>query len=132
MLRKWMVSSAVAAMLVVGVVGAAMAADETPAPPYGAGQCTEFVDVNGDGVCDNAPQDGTGNQNQRGGQGNQGNRPSQAGTGQGTYGSADFVDADGDGQCDLWQDADGDGVNDAAPRDGTGNRNQRGGGRGQR
>lgn len=132
MLRKWMVSTAVAAMLVVGVVGAAMAADETPALPYGAGTCVNFVDADGDGVCDNAPQDGTGSQNQRGGQGNQGLRPSQAGTGQGTYGSANFVDADGDGECDLWQDADGDGVNDAAPRDGTGSQNQRGGGRGQR
>lgn len=137
MLRKWMTSFLVAALLVVAVAGAALAVDETTAAPYGSGQCTEFVDADGDGVCDNAGQNGMGNGSRRGMQGNrtgmQGNRTGMGGNrtgmggGQGLNRSGNFVDADGDGQCDLWQDADGDGVNDAAPRNGTGNQHQRGG-----
>jgi hypothetical protein len=123
MLRKWMVSTAVAGLLAVGVAGAAMAQDTAAVPPYGVGACTEFVDANGDGVCDNAPQDGAGAAYGRSAQGG----------GQGINGGDAFVDADGDGQCDLWQDADGDGVNDAAPQDGSGSQNGRSsGGRGGR
>lgn len=133
MLRKWMTAVVMAALLVVMVVGAAMAADDTPAAPYGPGQCTEFVDANGDGVCNNAPQNGTGNAYGRGGQGRHAGMGARnaAGQGQGQYRSDNFVDADGDGRCDLWQDEDGDGVNDSAPRNGTGNKHQRGGGRGR-
>ncbi len=137
MLRKWMTSFLVAALLVVAVAGAALAVDETTAPPYGSGQCTEFVDADGDGVCDNAGQNGMGAGPRQGMRGNRtgmgaGNRAGMgagmsANAGQGLNRSGNFVDADGDGQCDLWQDADGDGVNDAAPRDGTGNQHQRGG-----
>ena len=128
MLRKWIVSSTVAGMLIVGVAGAALAADTTAAvPPYGTGQCTQFVDANGDGVCDNAQQNGGVGGGLR--QGAQGGQAGQAGTGLGVNRSASFVDANGDGQCDLFQDANGDGVNDSAPRDGTGNQQQRGGGR---
>ncbi len=133
MLRKWMTSALVAALLVVAVVGAALAADETVTAPVGPGQCTEFVDADGDGVCDNAGQNGMGNGSRRGMQGNrtgmQGNRTGMGGmgAGQGLNQSGNFVDADGDGQCDLWQDADGDGVNDSAPRDGTGNQHGRSG-----
>jgi len=81
--------------------------------------CEEFVDEDGDGVCDNcdgeglAPQDGTGNQYGRNedravrgrGTGNQG---------KGAY-CDEFVDEDGDGVCDN---CDGEGL---APQDGTGN-----------
>jgi hypothetical protein len=122
MLRKWMVSTAVAGLLAVGIAGAAMAQDTAVAPPYGGGACTEFVDADGDGVCDNALQDGTGAAYGR----------SVRGGGQGLNGGDSFVDADGDGQCDLWQDADGDGANDSAPQDGTGSQNGRSGGRGGR
>lgn len=137
MLRKWMTAALVAALLVVAVAGAAMAADEPLTPPVGPGQgqgpgqCAEFVDADGDGVCDNAGQGRLGAGPRQSAQGMQGNRTGmsgarRAGMGQGMGQSmgqgAGFVDANGDGQCDLWQDADGDGVNDNAPRDGTGNR----------
>ena len=129
MLRKWMVSFLAAALLVVAVAGAALAVDETTAPPYGSGQCTEFVDADGDGVCDNAGQGGMGAGPRQGMRGNRAGMGAgqSANAGQGLNRSGNFVDANGDGQCDLWQDADGDGVNDAAPRDGTGSQHQRGG-----
>ncbi|WP_125115251.1 hypothetical protein [Agathobaculum sp. Marseille-P7918] len=82
---------------------------------YGTGRGQYFVDANGDGVCDNC------------------------GTGRGQY----FVDADGDGVCDncgtgrgqYFVDADGDGVCDnctqqgLCPRDGSGRQNGWGRGR---
>jgi len=86
--------------------------------------CDEYVDEDGDGVCDNcdgeglAPQDGTGNQNGRTdvnvagrtkGVGYQGNSKS----------CDEFVDEDGDGVCDN---CDGEGL---APQDGTGNQKGR-------
>jgi hypothetical protein len=122
MLRKWMTSALVAALLVVAVAGAALAVDETASAPFAPGQCTNFVDADGDGVCDNAGQNAAGGNMRRGMQVNR-----SATGGQGLHQSGNFVDANGDGQCDLWQDANGDGVNDSAPRDGTGNQHQRSG-----
>ena len=69
MMRKFVpVIAAAALVLVVGSSAYAADAQGTPAPaPYGQGQCANFVDANGDGVCDNlgqnvAPRDGTGSQ----------------------------------------------------------------------
>ena len=82
--------------------------------------CDEFVDEDGDGVCDNcdgeglAPQDGTGNQYGR-------NRTDKAVRGRGNGNQEkgancqEFVDEDGDGVCDN---CDGEGL---TPQDGTGN-----------
>jgi len=82
--------------------------------------CDEFVDEDGDGVCDNcdgeglAPQDGTGNQYGRNGVDrtvrgrNNVNQDKRANC-------DEFVDEDGDGVCDNY---DGEGL---APQDGTGN-----------
>lgn len=72
----------------------------------GDGVCDYFVDEDGDGVCDHCTGDGTGNQ----------------GSGQG----ANFVDEDGDGVCDLFVDEDGDGVCDHCIGDGTGNNRRNG------
>lgn len=90
----------------------------------GAGECENFVDEDGDGICDLAAQDGTGQQYGRGMahmafQGRHGGRnwAQQRGMGQGQG----FEDGDGDGVCDHFLDEDGDGINDAAPQDGTGN-----------
>ncbi len=120
MIRKLMVPvfAALALVMVMGTV--ALAADEPVTRPNGPGQCVNFVDENGDGVCDNAgrqaaPRDGTGNQYGAG--------QRQAGQGAGQGGNGAFVDADGDGACDnLGQ--------NVPPRDGTGR--QHGGANGQR
>ncbi|HPF17402.1 MAG TPA: hypothetical protein PLN92_07475 [Thermotogota bacterium] len=82
----------------------------------------EYVDEDGDGVCDNcdgeglAPQDGTGNQ-----KGRADARTSVKGMGyQNKAQSCDeYVDEDGDGVCDN---CDGEGL---APQDGTGNQKGR-------
>ena len=122
MIRKLMVPvfAALALVMVLGTV--ALAADEPVTRPNGPGQCVNFVDENGDGVCDNAgqqagPRDGTGNQygaGQRQGGMRMGQR--QAGNGAGQGGNGAFVDADGDGVCDnLGQ--------NVPPRDGTGRQN---------
>ncbi len=73
MIRKFVpVIAAVALVLVMGTVAYAADAPAT----VGAGQCANFVDTNGDGICDNLgqnvpPRDGTGSQNGRTtGQGN--------------------------------------------------------------
>ena len=97
MIRKFVpVIAALALVLVVGTV--AYAADAPATAPTGQGQCTNFVDADGDGVCDNLgqnvpPRDGTGSQFGAGQQGQAG-----LGTEQGSNGA--FVDADGDGICD--------------------------------
>jgi hypothetical protein len=118
MSRKITVTALVALLLTLVISTGAFAQDAAPAPgQYGAGQCVNFVDADGDGVCDNAgtgarPQDGTGNSYGAGARGTV-----QAGNG--TPGSA-FVDADGDGTCDnLGQ--------NVPARSGTGNQNGRGG-----
>ena len=55
MIRKFVpVIAALALVLVVGT--AAYAADAPATAPYGQGQCANFVDANGDGVCDNLGQ----------------------------------------------------------------------------
>ncbi len=65
----------------------------------GCGNQANFVDANGDGVCDNfIDEDGDGICDTR------------ANRGQGR-----FVDADGDGVCDNFVDEDGDGINDRSP-----------------
>ena len=124
--KKWMQISVLARSL--SLIGAmALTVVAFAAGPSGQGgngnQATfqqqacgmgEFVDADGDGVCDNA---GLGRM-----------------WGQGAGGAA-FVDANGDGVCDNWADADGDGINDNAPRpqDGTGMKHGRmGRGRGGR
>jgi len=72
MTRKFIVALSVAALLVFTLAMTAMAAD--PAPAYGAGPnanamqnyvdangdglCDNFSDADGDGICDNAPQGG--------------------------------------------------------------------------
>ena len=73
----------------------------------GTGLCSNYVDADGDGVCDHAPQDGTGEQH---------GQSSSVGT---------APHGDQDGSCDNYVDEDGDGVNDSAPHDGTGNQHGR-------
>lgn len=97
------------------------------------GTCDDFVDEDGDGVCDNAPLDGTGaGIGAMTRQGFRANNQAAAGMrGQGGQGlGAAFVDADGDGVCDNFLDEDGDGISDIAPRDRSGS--QFGQGRGSR
>jgi hypothetical protein len=65
----------------------------------GDGVCDNFIDADGDGVCDNCTGKGTGKGNRTG---------------------SDFVDADGDGICDNFIDADGDGVCDNCTGNGKG------------
>lgn len=131
MSRKLMVTLALALVMVLSVSAAVFAQGPGPANTQGGqqmwqqqdgtglGTCTDFVDEDGDGVCDNALMDGThaqaGMMARRGGQSQmQGQMLRGQGLGE------DFVDANGDGVCDLFVDADGDGINDAAPQDGTG------------
>lgn len=92
----------IAALLVLGVTTAAFAQDDTPTPTCPNGG---WVDADGDGVCDNAPQDGSGQQ--RGRQGGQGMSPGMnQPNGQGRQGGQamgqgqGFEDVDGDGVCD--------------------------------
>jgi hypothetical protein len=121
----------IAALALVLVLGTVAYAADAPAT-YGAGQCANFVDANGDGVCDNLgqnvpPRDGTGSQYGTGSQNNgqYGAGQGQAAVGTGVGGNGSFVDADNDGVCDnLGQ--------NVPPRDGTGSQNgktttQRGG-----
>ena len=82
------------------------------------GTCVNFIDEDGDGVCDNALLGGVGGQvGTMSRQNLQANSQSALG-GQGL--GTDFVDADNDGACDNFVDADGDGISDIAPQDGTG------------
>jgi hypothetical protein len=91
MKRNFVIATLVALMLVTGLVITASA--QTPQPTAPAGACANgWVDANNDGVCDNAPRDGSGQQyGMRSGQGQ-----GMQGAGQG----ANFVDANNDGVCD--------------------------------
>ena len=92
--------------------------DPTLNPTGELGTCVNFIDEDGDGVCDNALLGGVGGQvGTMSRQNLQANSQSALG-GQGL--STDFVDANGDGACDNFVDADGDGISDIAPQDGTG------------
>ncbi|MEZ4832218.1 MAG: hypothetical protein R2873_09490 [Caldilineaceae bacterium] len=100
MSRKLSISFLMALILVMAISVAAMAAGPGPQNPdagigINGGLYGEFIDADGDGVCDSYVDrvpalDGTGSQwgAQAGGQ------AKQAGTG------VNFVDADGDGVCD--------------------------------
>lgn len=117
MIRKFVpVIAALALVLVLGTVAYAADAPAT----YGAGQCANFVDADGDGVCDNLgqnmpPRDGTGSQ-YGAGSSQYGAGQGQAAVGTGAGGGSSFVDADNDGVCDnLGQ--------NVPPRDGTGSQN---------
>jgi len=127
MKRSTLLALTLGLMMVLVISGAALAQDTTTPAPV-AGACgANFVDADGDGVCDNAGA-GVGAMNgQRSGMRGQGMRGT--GIGNGTNGA--FVDANGDGQCDNFVDADGDGVNDNAPHDGTGRQIGRAGGMGR-
>jgi|JI10StandDraft_1071094.scaffolds.fasta_scaffold615123_2 hypothetical protein len=132
MKRSTLLALTLGLMMVLVISGAALAQDTTTPAPV-AGACgANFVDADGDGVCDNAGA-GVGAMNgQRSamrGQGMRGTGLQGTGVGNGTNGT--FVDANGDGQCDTFVDADGDGVNDNAPQDGTGRQIGRTGGMGR-
>ncbi|MBK8047074.1 MAG: hypothetical protein IPK16_08100 [Anaerolineales bacterium] len=120
MIRKLMVPVFAALAMVMVMGTAAFAADAPVAQPSVAGQCVNFVDADGDGVCDNAGQ--------QLGQGS--GQPAVQGTGLGLNTNDAFVDADGDGVCDN--------LGTQVPlRDGTGSQNgasnaQRGGMGGRR
>lgn len=150
MKRIFALSSVIALVLVMAVAAIAWADDAVPgygpSPSYGDCPAGEFIDEDGDGVCDNAPRDGNVGPNERRGMMQQGRTAfgrdmfSRFGDGpmngsgpMGHHGTGhqgaghqgagpNFVDADGDGVCDNFVDEDGDGINDNAPRDGTGNR----------
>lgn len=95
----------------------------------GDGVCDEFVDEDGDGVCDNAGQNAMGEGNgYMGGRNAEFDENGPRGTHQGSNGGAGFVDADGDGVCDNCVDEDGDGVCDNA---GAGEQQQKGHGHGR-
>ena len=106
-------------LLVVGLMVGAMAAVALAATPGdgmpaaddriganfvdedGDGVCDEFVDEDGDGVCDNAGQNAMGEGNgYMGGRNAEFSENGPHGTHQGSNGGAGFVDADGDGVCD--------------------------------
>ena len=124
MIRKLMVPvfAALALVMVMGTV--AFAADAPVTQPAAAGQCVNFVDANGDGVCDNAGQQ-LGQRNGTGTRMGAGGQQAARGIGLGQNANGAFVDADGNGVCDnLGQ--------NVPARDGTGNQNgaasgQRGG-----
>ena len=74
MKRNFVIATLVALMLVTGLVVTASAQTPQPTPttPVTAGACANgsWVDANNDGVCDNAPRDGSGMQfGQQNGQG---------------------------------------------------------------
>ena len=133
MMRKGLMATMVAMMLILGVAAAAFAQGAgLNAGTPGAGLCPNGSDLDGDGVCDNwvdadgdgvndaAPRDGTGNRyGKRSGQ-QQSAPAGQVNQEQGAGRGMAFVDQNGDGVCDAYVDADGDGVNDAAPHNGTG------------
>lgn len=116
----------IAIVATLGLVAAAPALAEEPAPAPSAWQrmrqwfggdeapgAGQFVDEDGDGVCDVC-----------------GGQPGEAGYGR-AYGAGGFVDEDGDGLCDVCGAAPGEGQR-LAPADGTGNAYGRGQGvRGQ-
>ena len=108
MKRNFVIATLVALMLVTGLVvtASAQTVQPTPTTPVTTGACANgnFVDANNDGVCDNAPRDGSGQQyGMRNGQGlgmqGRGMQNGQ-GIGQGAGQGANFVDANNDGTCD--------------------------------
>lgn len=127
MKRNFVIATLVALMLVTGLVvtASAQAAQPAPTTPATAGACANgnWVDANNDGVCDNAPRDGSGmqfgQQNRQGmnrgqgqgmqAQGMQGRGMQGQGmqNGQGAGQGANFVDADNDGTCDNFGTAQG-------------------------
>jgi hypothetical protein len=127
MKRNFVIATLVALMLVTGLVvtASAQTAQPTPTTPVTAGACANgnWVDANNDGVCDNAPRDGSGMQfGQQNGQGmNRGNGQAQGqgmqgrgmqngqgqGMGQGAGQGANFVDENKDGVCDNFGTAQG-------------------------
>ena len=114
MKRNFVIATLVALMLVTGLVvtASAQTAQPTPTTPVTAGACANgnFVDANSDGVCDNAPRDGSGMQyGQAQGRGGMQGRGMQNGQGiaQGTGQGANFVDANNDGVCDNFGTAQG-------------------------
>ncbi|MCB0158280.1 MAG: hypothetical protein KDD83_09125 [Caldilineaceae bacterium] len=126
MKRKIAIAVVVASLLVLAVVVTVMAQGAGPAYGNQAGDGTcaygDFVDADGDGVCDNAGtyaggmgagSNGTqqGMMSARRGMGNA-SRGMNAGSGtqagQGMMGQG-YNDTDGDGVCDNFVDADGDG-----------------------
>ena len=99
---------------------------DNPSPAHGS----HFVDENGDGYNDNAPDaDGDGIPN--------GQDPDYERTGRGGRGMKGFVDENGDGINDNAPDADGDGIPNGQdpdyvrPQDGSGHKNGQGHGNGQ-
>ena len=64
MKRNFVIATLVALMLVTGLVATVSAPDAQPTPPPRSGACANgnWVDANNDGVCDNAPRDGSGMQ----------------------------------------------------------------------
>lgn len=118
MRNKLSISLAFALVLLLALAATALAQGPRNSNPgqNGPGLCENYIDEDGDGICDYAPRDGTGKHNGYAqGRG--------AGLGAGPYGSQD-------GSCDNYIDEDGDGVNDNAPRDGTGEQHGRHGQRG--
>ncbi len=151
MKRTVMMAAVFALVLVLGVVAVAAAqgpgpmapVDNPPGPaalgngPQANGfpgrfqdrsqaqvQLRNFVDEDGDGVCDNLGQmQGAAQRRGFAHRAALGNGTGQMGPHQGQglgHGAGNSVDADGDGVCDNFVDEDGDGINDLAPRDGTG------------
>lgn len=134
MKRKFALAFLVASLLVLALAVTVMAQGAGPGPGTGLqaadGTCLsgDFVDEDGDGVCDNA---GTGmqagaanrwNGDTDTGYGRQGMMSARRSmgdargmtSGQGMMGQ-DYADADGDGVCDHFVDEDGDGVCDNCP-----------------
>lgn len=110
-----LVALVLAVMLALPVAAQGQGYGNGPADGSGA-NCPngEFVDMNSDGVCDNAGTNGTANRyGSMAGQRNNVDRP-----GAGPHGG--FVDEDGDGQCDQFGDEDGDGICDNCQGDGNG------------
>ena len=68
MKRTLMIAAAVALMLALTVTVVASAQGTPAATPATPGACQNgnWVDANGDGVCDNTPRDGAGQQNGQG------------------------------------------------------------------
>ncbi len=104
-------------LLTTLTIGTAVPATAAPCG-YGRGpHCGQnYVDADGDGVCDNYTY--------AGGNGFNGN-----GCGRNPYCGQNYVDADGDGICDNFVDNNGDGINDNCP--GFGNGQGRRNGQGQ-
>jgi hypothetical protein len=130
MKRNFVIATLVALMLVAGLVATVSAQTAQPTTPAGACANGNFVDENKDGVCDNAPRDGSGMQNGQGmnrgrgqGQGMQGSGM-QNGQGQGMGQGANFVDENKDGVCDNFGTMQGSGRNGQGMRQGRGMQGQ--------